>query len=372
MSAKFDVSRALPRRLTLAGALLAPGLLASCSPYAFSDDVQALSTKMASIDTSSQDTAQKIVAEKHLYNRLEWILDKPILAATAGCDPNAPANVTCDLMIDTQENPPAYKTQGSQTVAPKKNVCEPTPSPVPTPTKQTVEALPPLDRAALPKSLDTYFAALAAIARAQDRADFDSAAAKASAAVGGLAQSGATASGAAAAGAPLVGNLAKASSNAALWLVGQALDYQRLQQLRIATSAACEPVHTLAAVMNILLEEQREVRLQGLIKLLGLKLQAVGRVRQDPHVTDAAYGAALDEAQAAADAYQAVKVTNPSTLMQALIDTHDQLVVAVRNNDGEFTQLVTSLTALGKNANDLANAAAATPTPATGTAAKSS
>ncbi|MDR3534695.1 MAG: hypothetical protein P4L90_29535 [Rhodopila sp.] len=370
MSARFDVSHGSQRRLVLVGALLVSGWLASCSPYSFSDDVQALSTKMTSIDASSQDTAQRIVAEKHLYNRLKWIRDKPILAATAGCDPNAPAKDICDLMIDTHMNPPAYPMPTPQPVAPRTKVCEPTPIPVPTPTKETVGALPPLDRAALPKSLDTYFAALAAITKAQDRADLDSAAASASAAVGGLAQSGATASGVAAAGGPLAGNLATASSNAALWLLGQELDYRRLQQLRIATQGACEPVHTLAAAMTILLEEQREVRLQGMSKLLGLKLQAVGRARQDPHVTDAAYGTMLDEAQAAADAYQAIKVVNPSKLMQALIDTHDQLVVAVRNNDGEFTQLVMSLTALGKNTNDLANAAA-TSAPAPSTAAKS-
>src|SRR5260370_23857539 len=96
----------------------------------------------------------------------------------------------------------------------------PVPTVRPTPTKQP----PPLQRADLLRALDNYTAALAAITKAQDRADFDNAAAKVSSAVGALAHSAPGPYGAAAA------PVAKASTNAVLWLVGQDLDYRRLQE----------------------------------------------------------------------------------------------------------------------------------------------
>ena len=109
----------------------------------------------------------------------------------------------------------------------------------------------PLTTADLIKALDNYTAALAAVTKAQDRADFDTAAGKLSAAVGGLAQS-AGPYGAAAA------PIAKASVNIALWFVGEALDDQRLEELRIATRAACEPVHVVTDALGLLLENQRQ------------------------------------------------------------------------------------------------------------------
>jgi hypothetical protein len=364
MRARINVSGRFQQHVLSVGVLLASGLLASCSPYAFSSDVQGLSTRMTSIDTSSQDTAQKIVAERHTYNRLKWIRDRSALIATPGCGADSAVSQPCDLMPDKKSRQTPHQTTTSAassqaTPKPRQNVCEASPAPTRRPSTKTVAAMPPLDRAALPRSLDNYFAALAAITRAQDRADFDNAASRVSAAVGGLAQSAASATGEGAAAAPLVGNLAKASANAALWLVGQALDSQRLHQLRIATAAACEPVHTLAEALNVVLEQQRGDRLDGLSQLLTLKLQAINRLRQNPSVSDTDYGGAIDDAQAAADAYQTVRMTDPPALMQALIDTHDQLVVAVRENNGQFAELVASLSALADRANDLAVAAAA-------------
>lgn len=251
-------------------------------------------------------------------------------------------------------------------------MCETPVDPGLTPTSGTIKALTPLQRGGLLKALDNYTAALAAITKAQDRADFDNAASKASAAVGGLVQSAAVASGVAAAAAPIAGSLAKASSNAALWLVGQALDYQRLQQLRIATGAACQPIHVLAIALEFVLEEQRGDDLDELRNLLVLNVQAANMARAMPHATNQAYGAAIDSAQAAADAFQTVRTTNPQATAQALSDSHDALVVAVRNNSGEFADLVASLQTFSQQAKDLEAATAAASAPAVSTAAKKS
>ena len=216
-----------------------------------------------------------------------------------------------------------------------------------------------LTTADLLKSLDNYTAALAAVTKAQDRTDFDTAAGKVSAAVGGLVQS-AGPYGAAAA------PIAKASVNIALWLVGEALDYQRLEELRIATRAACEPVHLVTDALGLLLENQRGIRLGGvqgaggggLDEWLNDEIQAANTALVTRGVSDQNLGTAIDNAQAAAAEFEAVRVYNPRATMQALSDAHDALVVAVRNNDGEFGALVTNLQTLATQAQALAAAVA--------------
>ena len=51
--------------ITTINTALMLGGLPACTPYVYSDSVQTLSTKMASIDSSYQTGNQKILAEKH-------------------------------------------------------------------------------------------------------------------------------------------------------------------------------------------------------------------------------------------------------------------------------------------------------------------
>jgi hypothetical protein len=334
----------------------------ACSPYVYSDNVQTLTSKMGSIDSSYQENTQKIVAERHLTDRTLWIHNKPALASGPGCDADAPNIVPCDLVVRSTAvpavkplDPPAKPPPIAST-----DICEPTTGDTSFPTTDTVKNLPPLQRAQLLRALDHYTAGLAAVTKAQDRADFDDAAAKVSAGVGSLAQTAATASGVGAAAAPAVGAVAKASSNAILWLVGQDLDHRRLEQLQIATREACKPIHMLAFALAVILEEQRGNRLDGLLDLLSAKIQALNTARVTPRVTDQNYGASIDDAVAAADAFQTVRAVDPRATAQALSDAHDKLVVAVRNDDGQFAALVASLQNFAQRASDLASAAAAT------------
>jgi hypothetical protein len=75
-------------------------------------------------------------------------------------------------------------------------------------------------------------------------------------------------------------------------------------------------------------------------------------------VSDQIVGTAIDNAQAAAAAFEAVRVSNPRATLQALSDAHDALVVAVRDNNGEFSALVTNLQTLVMQTQALAAAAA--------------
>jgi hypothetical protein len=344
-------------KAAVAAAAFACGVQSACSPYVFSDDVQTLSAKMGSIDASYQDNIQKIIAERHLANRTLWMHDKPELVTGPGCDFDRSNPARCDLIAKGAPAAIVHATAKSEPIAasqtvPPEDVCETPADNVSAPTTASDKRAPPLQRADLLKALDSYTAALAAITKAQDRADFDNAAAKVSAAVGALAQSAPGPYGAAA------GPVAKASSSAVLWLVGQDLDYRRLQQLRNATQTACKPIHELASAFGVALEEQRDARLSGLLVLVARKTQAVNIARAR-HATDQAYGAAIDDAEAAADAFETVRATDPHATAQALSDAHDKLVVAVRNNDGEPATLVASLQTFAQRANDLATAAAA-------------
>ena len=220
----------------------------------------------------------------------------------------------------------------------------------------------PLEIADLLKALDNYTAALAAVTKAQDRTDFDTAAGKLSAAVGALAQSGGPYGAVAA-------PVAKASVNLALWLVGEALDYQRLEVLRNSTSAACQSIHVVTDALGLTLDFQRRNLLQldsDWLKIDMLRKYNIDRT--NAHVTADALGTDIDNAQAAVVKFEAVRVANPAATMRALSDAHDELVLAVRKNDGQFGALVANLQTLATQAQALA-AAAAPPAKTTAAAA---
>lgn len=342
--------------MALAAAALASVTLGSCSPYLYSDSSQTLSTKSGSLGTFYDAASKRIAAERRLNHRLEWVFTRPVLDFGPGCEVNATDLVACDLIEKGQV--PTNATASTPATTPSKsveNICHIKIVGVGTPTRTTVKELRPLQRSDVFASLKAYTAALVAITKAQDRTDFDTAAGKVSAAVGGLVQSAALASGTAAPAAPLIGALAKASTDIALWLVGQALDYQRLEELRTASETACEPIDALAIALNFILEEQRGNELQELRRQLAWNIRTVNQLRVRGSAPN--YGAAIDAAEASADAFQSIRATDPDTLANALRDTHDKLVLAVRNNTGERDALVASLTSFAKYVDQFETAA---------------
>jgi hypothetical protein len=363
----------------LALAKLVTLALVSCSPYPYSDSSAALSAKIDTLGTSYQTTAQKIHAEQHVALHWEWLNTRPSLTFGLGCEPGGNKAISCDViktsdMVEEQVTAaaPPQKTSSAlaQSAKPAEAVCQTATEASATPTKQTVAQLTPLQRAGVLDSLKNYTAALTAITKAQDRTDFDSAAGKVSAAVGALVQSAAAASGEGAAAAPAVGAVAKASTDVLLWAVGQSLDWQRWRELQRATATACEPVHSLAIAVQFMLEEQRDVELRTLREQLTLYIQAANRLRVFK-TNDQAYGDAIDRAFTAADNYQAVRATDPQGVGQSLQQAHDKLVIAVRNDTGQSDALVTSLTTLAKNIDQLEMAAQTTTAPASSPAKKS-
>ena len=101
----FRMSHLPLRVAAIAIGALACGAMSACSPYVFSDEIQTFSNKVKSIDSTYQDSKQKIAAEERLTQRAEWILVKPKLAAGLGCDSNAKSSVRCDIVPQSSGEP---------------------------------------------------------------------------------------------------------------------------------------------------------------------------------------------------------------------------------------------------------------------------
>lgn len=332
-------------------------VLTGCSPYMFSSDVQSFSTKVSSIDASYKMANQQIAAEKQLADRIVWVRDRTHLTMGPGCNLDSTDPSPCELVAWPA---PAAKPVPAVPAKPAPpDICPAPAAPSPAMVSERAATLKPLQRANLLNAFDNYAAALAAVTKASDRAAFDTASAKLSAAVGSLTQSAAGLTGAGAAG-----TLAKATTDMALWLVGQSLDYQRLEELRRGTEATCEPVHVLAKALGVVLKDQRGIRLSGLQDLITLRVNALDRARVNKKTSDAAYGSLIDDAESAVGAYQMVRATDPMAAAEALSNAHDALVLAVRNNTGESAALVASLQSFAQKADALAAAAAAIAAPA--------
>jgi hypothetical protein len=114
--------------------------------------------------------------------------------------------------------------------------------------------------------------------------------------------------------------------------------------------------------VGFLLENQRLSQLGYLKELLVSKIQAMN-IANRTHVTEKDYGAAIDEAQVTADAFTAVHVGNPLVPAQAFSDAHDALVVAVRNNGGQFPELIDRLQAFAERTDEVTSALASSKKP---------
>src|SRR5262249_534662 len=84
---------------TAVAALAVSSALGACSPYVFSDQTQAFSKSMASIDTSYKDSTDKMEAERQQAKRIIWIRDRPLLKRGPGCDTRTTLHPeSCDLV----------------------------------------------------------------------------------------------------------------------------------------------------------------------------------------------------------------------------------------------------------------------------------
>ena len=180
----------------------------ACSLYVYSPYTQPMSSAISSLGTSYQQNETAITNQNYQNNRFLWIRDKTPIARGPGCGLDYTGPVACAL-VAAPAVPPLINSSTDTTSDRPKDVCKTTDG-APLANSSASQNKPnALTTADLLKTLDNYTAGLAAVTNAQDRANFDTAAGKLSAAVAGLIQS-AGPYGAAAA------PIAKASVNIAL------------------------------------------------------------------------------------------------------------------------------------------------------------
>ena len=318
-----------PRR---ACALVVCMAASACSPYVYSGPIGQFSSATHSLSSSYSATAQNISNEQTLLQRTDWLVSRPRLKGP-GCDVVAPKMPPCALEVDTAPRRPGGGVMPAVPPAPA----------APAPSKLKVEDVF--------KALDNYATALAALTNAADRAAFDAAASKASAAVASLASVAGPAGTAA-------GTVIKPVGNILFWLVGQKLDYDRLQTLRDTVTAADPSIQLLsAAALPTFLSGQNDTQQNVLLQLLASQIEKVNMLASGKSTSDADYGVAVDTAQATAAQFVAAHDADPKAAAAGLGQAHAKLLQAVMSNDGQWSALEASLTTFEGDVSALVKAA---------------
>ncbi len=285
-----------PRRATAGPTLLlATALLAGCSPYRYSTQVDTFAKgitgfadSVAKGEASGREDQLALVRQKRLHSR-------PTLDITAGCDAIAVgATLPC---VVTPPDPPA--------AAPAAPVAsEPT-------------------AAQVAQALRAYAAALQAITNAKDREDLDKASKAVTAAFGKIPK--------------VIAPQAEALStvfSAGLWLFGQALDFERLNALKTGVHSAQQPVDQLVASVVSKLRTQKQERIQTLFAMaITIRQQLpTAKGRSD-------WLGAHDDLVATAAAIETVRKIDPDATAAALQDTHSKLDQALQNPKPDLEEI---------------------------------
>jgi hypothetical protein len=180
------------------------------------------------------------------------------------------------------------------------------------------------------RSLMAYVQALHAITKAADRTAFNGAAKRVEATVTNL-------SAAANLAAPGAGAILPAVTNLVLWVVGEKLDQDRYDALKLAVNEAHKPVTVVASHLGTALQEIKSNRQTILSRTVGILRQRL-------------YGGApgdenrLTQTEAALAKFDVVGRTDATAPTTALIAAHRALVIAVNDPKTDYSALITALT----------------------------
>ena len=355
----------MTRILTLAVTVLLASLQAGCSPYLYSEQIKTLGGKASSLKEVYTTTLKNLENDQYQKDRSDWLLSGNGVKGSDACqDPThekiGPCRLqTFDLSGDQCKN---------KALKPPDNF-----NPSTSDDQQSVqgffndhahlELLKTANKSALLaifktdnlnsidpdqvsgklaeltnlqfRALERYTESLVAITNAQDRVAFDSAASKASTAIGALATSAGMASGIGAAAAPAIGTVAKATSSGLFWLIGQGLDRQRLEQLRLSTREAHPIIVKLADILGKdILAPAYNDRLNILSNLLSNRVSMINGVicrnklagrPIDDSQWFSGLGSMMDQAKAATEVIEMVRKSNPEQTTNALVAAHEEL-----------------------------------------------
>lgn len=320
-----------PASIWLSLCALSLTALSGCSPYTYSSSTQLFNAATASVSSSFQTTVSASTDEQQQYQKLKFLQFKPQILPGPGCTINS--NVACQLIKKPDANT-------ASTASPVSGIAD---SVINTKISNLLDVL------------HSYSNALTALTNAQDRADFDKAGADLGNAVGSL-SAGLAAASTAGVAAPAIGGLAAASTNFVLWIVGEDLDYQRLQKLELAVDKADPLIAQVCDALATALANQKTARFMLLEETLSLQLYNLNQLLTDKKSAD--YATALDTSIVATQKLQAVKDSDPVAAITALKNAHALLKKSIDEKDDEsLSNLSVSLQTFTTQANNLAAAA---------------
>jgi hypothetical protein len=298
--------------------------ITACSPYNFQKEVTAVSTSVSQLSDGFTTGYTQLAADRAAQLDLTLTSTRSKVVMSSSClVPVSPTN----------QNPcTIYQFRGAA------------------PALTTIEQKRAQTMAAL-SVVQGYAQALSAVTNATDRATYDSAVGQLSSAVGTLAK-------AAGPVAPELSTIAPAGVNLVGWLVGTALDEQRLDSLKAGVTAASTPLPNGAVpfdyVVSVLgdglfaLSQQRQA---VLIAEENILIDRLG-----PSLNEAAYTQGLSSAHAVVSVLDGLRQANPTAATAALVKAHQALLAALNDPSRNYPSLVTAVGALADQVGALQSA----------------
>jgi hypothetical protein len=307
--------------------------LAACSPYDFSKEVGAFSTGVDQLSSGFTSGYTALAADRAALVQLDLTTTRAKVVMATSClalpSKSSQNEIPCAL-YRLGDSPPA-RSKIEQT------------------RKQTTAFL---------KTLKDYAQALVAVTNAADRATYNAAVAQLASTVGTIAKDAGPQGAAASTVVPAAVNLIG-------WLVGTALDQQRLESLKAGVIAVSTPLpdkeytipinyvaRVAGAGLFALALAQREV----LVKEINILTHPLG-----PSLTDAGYRQGLSNAQAVVTALDGLRQTDPTAAAEGLIQAHQALVAAVNDPSQSYATLVKAVGDFADQAAALHTALTVTP-----------
>src|SRR5262249_8266753 len=134
--------------------------------------------------------------------------------------------------------------------------------------------------------------------------------------------------------APGASTAAPAVVRVATWLVGAALDKDRLDSLQQGANNAADPVRTVAKTMGLGLQAVRNARLTALYEMTNALVAPLG-----PRMAEKAYKDRLTEAETTLETLDEVRRADPAGAANSLTKAHDALVAAVNDPERNFASM---------------------------------
>jgi hypothetical protein len=310
---------------------------AACSPYNFASQLTDFDNSVNALTTSVTSGHDQLVQDNNTSRRFDLIYNQRPVALSPTCTPGS--------VTSGKDDPPCtvFRVGGS-------------------PVASDPEPIDPR-LAATVKGLKDYTAALAAITKASDRADFDAAVAKAAASVKGLLG---TVPGMGSA----AGSVGEAAINVFGWLVGTGFDIQRFETLKKFANYVDQSVDSDGAKSMDVISAYLGTSIATLVadrrNTLYPEAQAIRRTLI-PGIGPETYRARLADLESITATMDGLRQVDPITTAKGLAIAHKALVDAINSAKPDLQSLIKALGDLKDKVSALQSAISAASAPAAAT-----